>query len=108
MTADIIDLLAGITPGSALAETRALRPQARANAQRSMVLTDVTFSDLEIVNAAGRSKQKAASTVTLTFPGGTADGLTVRLCDSMTFDPAPHAGSVRRSAGCSPLRARGW
>ena len=35
MTADIIDLLAGITPGSPLAETRALRPQARANAQRS-------------------------------------------------------------------------
>ncbi|MFI8633238.1 CMD domain protein [Microbacterium sp. NPDC077663] len=35
MTADIIDLLAGITPGSPLAGVRALRPQARANAQRS-------------------------------------------------------------------------
>ncbi|MEW1835167.1 CMD domain protein [Microbacterium sp. NPDC079995] len=35
MTADIIDLLAGITPGSPLAAVRALRPQARTNAQRS-------------------------------------------------------------------------
>lgn len=35
MTTDIIDLLAGIAPGSSLAAVRALRPQAKANAQRS-------------------------------------------------------------------------
>ncbi|MBW1637654.1 CMD domain protein [Microbacterium resistens] len=35
MSADIIDLLAGVTPGSALDELRGRRPQARENAQRS-------------------------------------------------------------------------
>ncbi len=35
MTADIVDLLAGIAPGSRLAAVRDLRPQARENAQRS-------------------------------------------------------------------------
>lgn len=35
MTADIIDLLAGVAPGSSLAAVRSLRQQARENAQRS-------------------------------------------------------------------------
>jgi CMD domain protein len=37
MSADVIDLLVGIRPGSRLDEIRAMRPQARENAQRSFL-----------------------------------------------------------------------
>src|SRR3712207_3859482 len=54
----------------------------RVNDAGSMVFTDVTFVDVEIVNASGRSRQQAAPSITLAFPGGTVGDLTVRLCDS--------------------------
>jgi hypothetical protein len=58
----------------------------RLNEKGTMAYTDVTFADVEVVNATGRSKQKAASTITLTFPGGTVGSFSVSLCDTMRFE----------------------
>jgi hypothetical protein len=55
---------------------------ARMNDNRSMIFTDVTFADVEVVNATSLSKQKQASRVQLTFPGGTMDGIAISLSDS--------------------------
>jgi hypothetical protein len=55
----------------------------RLNPQGNMVFTDVTFADVEIVNATSLSKQNGATSIRLTFAGGTVAGLSVSLCSSL-------------------------
>jgi hypothetical protein len=63
-------------------ESQAVRMGANGN----MIFTDVTFADVEVVNATSRSKQKDASRVQLTFPGGTMDGITISPCTSLRVE----------------------
>jgi hypothetical protein len=59
---------------------------ARMNDNGNMIFTDVTFADVEVVNATSLSKQKQASRVQLTFPGGTMDGISISLCTSLRVE----------------------
>lgn len=52
----------------------------------SMIYTDVTFTNVETVGAAGRSKQNDSRRVLLSFPGGAVGGLTVSLCGQVRLE----------------------
>jgi hypothetical protein len=54
----------------------------RTNAAGTMVFTDATFGDVEIVSATERSRQRASRQITLTFAGGTVGDLQIDLSDS--------------------------
>ncbi len=60
--------------------------ETRLNDQKTMVFTDVTFRDIQVVHATEKSVQRSAPEIKLTYAGGTFGGVSLRVSDMPTFD----------------------
>jgi hypothetical protein len=58
----------------------------RTNDAGTMIVTDVVFTDVEVVSATDSSRQRNSSRITLTFPGGTVGDLSVSLSSSVRVE----------------------
>ncbi len=55
---------------------------ARFNDRKTMIFTDVLFRDVQLIHATGKSVQRGASTVKVTYPGGELNGVGVDVTDT--------------------------
>jgi hypothetical protein len=57
----------------------------RANDRKTMIFTDVTFGDVQVVHATTKSVQRAGSEIKLTHAGGAFGGVSLTVSDSPGF-----------------------
>jgi hypothetical protein len=57
----------------------------RMNEKRTMIFTDVTFKDIQVINATTQSVQREAATIRLTYAGGEVGDVAVDVSDTPRF-----------------------
>jgi hypothetical protein len=57
----------------------------RFNATRTIIFTDVAFENVELIHASTTARQKRASTITITYPGGQIGDVGVSQCSAPTL-----------------------
>lgn len=59
--------------------------RARMNDKRTMIFTDVTFEDIQIIHVTARARQSGATTIRLTYAGGQVGEVAVDVSDTPRF-----------------------
>jgi hypothetical protein len=60
--------------------------ETRVNDKKTMIYTDVTFGDVQVVHATAKSVQRSEAEIKLTYAGGSFGGVSLSVSDTPTFN----------------------